>query len=193
MAICSSLVKYYSVVAHTVAACSQTSLNLEHCDAFYYIVNCLMIAYEWRQRVREPQESNVSLWASCYSQYSVHQGRSIGCCGGEMWLVRVRLFHFVMWFLFSFMDRFFTGGLVPFTWIYYFSHWGSWWIRISVSDFVCASVRINACAGVCVQACEARFALSLCVREPRFHGCFRSLCLTVRQSEGARRETEMER
>ena len=29
--------------------------------------------------------------------------------------------------------------------------------------------------------------------EPRFHGCFRSLRLTVRQSEGARREREGER
>lgn len=59
------------------------------------------------------------------------------------------------------MGRFVTGGLVPFTWIYYFSHWGSWWIQISVSDFVCASARINARAGVRAWAFQACVSLSV--------------------------------
>lgn len=56
---------------------------------------------------------------------------------------------------------------------------------------MCVPLRaFNACMGVCAWSTQGE-CLSVCAqRRRRFHGCFRSLYLTVRQSEGARRERE---
>lgn len=93
------------------------------------------------------------LWASCCSQYSVHQGGKKELLGAA-WLG----FHFVMWclFFFYFWADFSLEATSPFTPIYYFLHSGSWWIWISVSKLrVCA---FNACIGV-----ASSFSLCVCV------------------------------
>lgn len=123
-------------------------------------------------------------------------GMERGGLAWKMWLEGVRLFHLVMWCLFSFRGGFFTGGLVPFTWIYYFSHWGSWWIWISVSKFVC--VRAPLCAltparGAYVRACGT--LVSVCKRAT-LSWLFQISLLrgsTERGSQEGEREREMER
>ncbi len=133
-------------------------------------MNCLLIAYCMNgSRGRGSRRKELFLFELLVAVgISAHQGgrrEMLGCWvlwWGTARLVRVRVFHFVMCCLFSFLGWFFTGGLVPFTQIYYFSHRGSWWIRkISASEFtlVCAwaceaSVCVCACACARTHACE---------------------------------------
>lgn len=112
-----------------------------------------------KSHLKQKNQNNNSLQESeCATNVKT---ANAGCWGVSRTIGKSQGLSFRHVSLFAFLGWFFTAGLVPFTWIYYFSHWGSWWSRMSVSEFVRASVHINACAGLYV--CEEMRHASLYV------------------------------